>query len=684
MSTDFDRRGLLRLLAGSAATALLPPLTGCARSGEPGESSVDVPSFPRREEFAAAADGEGWARQWISPGVATLRREGGLGVMEAGSDIFPNDPRPVAFVLDGRMLEGRISAQIAQAGSMTGLVLRRQSPRDCYAAVYDTDLNTLSIRRRSGFDLVTLASTPVLPTVLLALEAGRTLLLEFSAQGAAPTTLHARLSGGDGLSYEVSAQDDARALQRPGDAGVLTQSDTLLPDTNVLLPALGNVHLLPYTVQEGQAFFDSPAGQILFGTMRRRSTARFAGITVESAETPRPTPASVFAATTGAPIEGGVVLQVASDLPAQVSFEMADNEDFSGSGMIDGGRTDAYDAVARDVGGLAPGTHWWRPRLRRAGLETLGPKRSFRVLPPAGDPQPVSLVYGSCGSQFNAIFDRIAERRPDVFIWQGDLNYPDAHGPLAQNLQGYAGAWRHFLDNPRIAPILERCSFVAGRDDHDYGVQDSNAANLRPWGVAPWESLMNPRTYHRFTAGLLEVWVLDQRKFKDDPTLPDTPEKSLLGMQQRQWLFDGLRASTAPFKLICSPATLAPSGVANARDGSWAAGFTAERDLLLQHLRDKVSGQAAFLSGDTHFTMLWQRDGLFEQRACPLDIPPPNDVSIANPDLELGFGNTPGVVYWSRRSHFSVVSVGTEAGRPLMTIELVRDDGVTVQSTRFE
>ena len=85
-----------------------------------------------------------------------------------------------------------------------------------------------------------------------------------------------------------------------------------------------------------------------------------------------------------------------------------------------------------------------------------------------------------------AIFDHLAASRPDAFVWQGDLNYPDTHGPLAQTVSGYAGIWRDFLANPRLAPVLERAAFAGQRDDHDYGLQDANSTNLVPWGLAPW------------------------------------------------------------------------------------------------------------------------------------------------------------------------------------------------------
>ncbi len=139
------------------------------------------------------------------------------------------------------------------------------------------------------------------------------------------------------------------------------------------------------------------------------------------------------------------------------------------------------------------------------------------VLPHAGSRAPATIAVGACASQFGPIFDQIAAPKPDAFIWQGDLNYPDTIGPLAQTNAGYAGIWRDFLRNPRIAPMLNTTAFAAQRDDHDYGVQDANSTNLKPWGLAPWEALMERRPYYRFAAGVAEFWVLDQRLNKSDP-----------------------------------------------------------------------------------------------------------------------------------------------------------------------
>ena len=257
-------------------------------------------------------------------------------------------------------------------------------------------------------------------------------------------------------------------------------------------------------------------------------------------------------------------------------------------------------------------------------------------------------------------------------------------GPLAQTVPAYAGIWREFLANPRMSPIFEQAHFAAQRDDHDYGIQDANATNLVPWGLAPWESLVERRPFYRFSAGLADFWVLDQRKFKTDPKAADGPEKTLLGPAQRDWLLRTLSASRAPFKVICSPCTLAPLP-ANARDGSWAAGFTAERDLLLAHVRERVTGRTLFVTGDTHWTMAYDRDGLFEARPCPLGIPTPNDITLTQPNAAEDARGAPGVLYANDDlGHFGLIEVGAESGVAHLDLALVREDGQTPYRTRFE
>ena len=628
---------------------------------------------PTRLDFTSLGDGHGWPG-WVCPGVANLDRGGGAGTLAAGSDVFPCDPRPVAFAVDRRFRDGEVEAAVKAGGAGVGVVVRRTSPRDYYAAIFDSENAALVLMRRSQDDLVELARTPA-PQVRAPFR------LKLRASG---TSLTATLDTGVGLPVTATATDKTPKLQRAGDAGVLATARTLFPSEGPApVPSLGNIHLLPYGVQEGEAFIESPAGQAVIGDIRERSTAVFEWIEVRPAGSVKRTAPGVIGAVAAPAGHDGVRVRVATDVPARVEIELSPFADFRHSRRIPAGRTDGFQAAATELPAIYSRERlYWRARLHRAGKQTVGPARSFRPLPGAGAPLPATIAVGACAAQFGPIFDHLAEQRPDAFVWQGDLNYPDTVGPLAQNIDAYAGIWRDFLANPKLRPLLDRALFAAQRDDHDYAVQDANSTNLVPWGIWPWESLMENRLYYRFSAGLADFWVLDQRRHKSDPTLPDGPNKTLLGMKQRAWLLRTLKASKAPFKVICSPCTLALP--ANGRDGNWSSHFTAERDIVLKHIRKHVSGRALFLTGDTHWTMVYDKDGLFEARACPLDIPTPNDITISSPNAAEDARGTPGVKYADdENGHVTIVKVSAHGHQAHLDLALLRQDGQKPYTRRF-
>ena len=116
-SVAFTRR---EMLAAGALTGAI--VAAGATAGVAGAAAVE-----NRLDFAALGDGDGWPG-WQAPGVANLRRAGGTGLLEAGSDVFPNDPRPVAFPVDLRFRDGEVTAVIARLGAGPGVVLRRVGP----------------------------------------------------------------------------------------------------------------------------------------------------------------------------------------------------------------------------------------------------------------------------------------------------------------------------------------------------------------------------------------------------------------------------------------------------------------------------------------------------------------------------------------------------------------------------
>src|SRR4051794_32703743 len=175
---DGDGVSRRELLAAGAAAGVALGLPGAAAASRPAEWSS-------RLDFASLGAGEGWPG-WVCPGVANLRRRDGLGVLEAGSDVIPYDPRPVAFAVDQRFRDAEISAVVDAAGAGTGVVLRRTGPRDYYAAIYDSEQSALVLVRRSPSGEHELARAAAGPAV-------GPLRLQLGARGSRPTVLTARL-----------------------------------------------------------------------------------------------------------------------------------------------------------------------------------------------------------------------------------------------------------------------------------------------------------------------------------------------------------------------------------------------------------------------------------------------------------------------------------------------------------
>ena len=111
-------------------------------------------------------------------------------------------------------------------------------------------------------------------------------------------------------------------------------------------------------------------------------------------------------------------------------------------------RTDDFDALLTKAARLRPAARSTGARgCARGGAETVGPARSFRVLPGRRQHRSASGSRSRrAPSQFGPMFDVLAEQAPDAFVWQGDLNYPDTVGPLAQTMTRLR---RHLARVPR-------------------------------------------------------------------------------------------------------------------------------------------------------------------------------------------------------------------------------------------
>jgi alkaline phosphatase D len=231
-----------------------------------------------------------------------------------------------------------------------------------------------------------------------------------------------------------------------------------------------------------------------------------------------------------------------------------------------------------------------------------------------------TVAFGSChdvNQPVPPIWPAVAATHPDLWIWTGDIIYARDGAPPDQLRVEYD----RLRAQPAYRAFRETTPIIGTWDDHDYGQSNGGVdyPHQRDSQTALLDFLDEPAdtprrqrvgVYTQYVLGppgrQVDVFVLDLRSFRTRPG----PRAALLGEAQKAWFEEGLRASTAPFKLIVSSTQLAldvPFG------DTWAA--YPDRRWLLDLLHD-VPG-VIVLSGDKHLGVI---DRLHRRHARLVDI----------------------------------------------------------------
>ena len=194
-----------------------------------------------------------------------------------------------------------------------------------------------------------------------------------------------------------------------------------------------------------------------------------------------------------------------------------------------------------------------------------GPIARFVTAPRSDDPAKVSFCFsGDTRESYKpfTIMDAVRAQRPDFFLHLGDTVYAD-RGGSARRLEEFWAKYRANRDDAATQRCFLETSWYVVWDDHE--VEDNFAPDhpLAPIGrrafLDYWpirQSPMEPeRIYRSFRWGqACELFLLDARQYRD------RGRGTMLGMAQKQWLFDGLLASSALFKFVATPVPLYGGG----------------------------------------------------------------------------------------------------------------------------
>ena len=235
--------------------------------------------------------------------------------------------------------------------------------------------------------------------------------------------------------------------------------------------------------------------------------------------------------------------------------------------------------------------------------------------------------------------------KPDYFVATGDNVYYDAP-PVgrAETPHQIRLKYQEQFSQPRYLDLFREVATYWIKDDHDYRFNDADSVNpfllsgvartsddqypdenVRPWrsgsghlpthetGIHMFQEQLpvvdpldpNPITYrtHRVTKSL-QIWLVEGRDYRSPNDMPDGPNKTIWGDEQKAWLKRTLLESAAAFKILISPTPMVGPDSANKRDNHVnIRGFRHEGDEFFRWLMENGFGGQNFyiICGDRHW-----------------------------------------------------------------------------------
>jgi alkaline phosphatase D len=296
---------------------------------------------------------------------------------------------------------------------------------------------------------------------------------------------------------------------------------------------------------------------------------------------------------------------------------------------------------------LPPGQRtFYRVEMRAAedGPSTQSEIYSFKTAPSADQRSKVLFHLTTCqDTRGEATYRPMAAQRPDFCVSAGDNVYYDGEG-LARDVPQALQAYQKMFGLPAMKEYYRDVAGYFMKDDHDYRFNDAdpfmkgrwvNAKKADPqarftetkgnqqldvaWltheeGIRVFKQVfpMGEKTYRTVRWGRgLQVWLLEHRDFRSANNMPDGPQKSMWGAEQKAWLMETLLASDADYRIIIAPNPIVgPDRLMKGDNHANLNGFWYEAQEFLDWLKGKQLNNVILMCGDRH----WQYHSIDQRK----------------------------------------------------------------------
>ncbi len=261
---------------------------------------------------------------------------------------------------------------------------------------------------------------------------------------------------------------------------------------------------------------------------------------------------------------------------------------------------------------LKPATEYWLKLESDSGEAFVG---IFKTAPAVESAAPISFAVVT-GQDFDRrddrknghkIYPKMGALDLDFFVHTGDIEYYDKPRPFATNLEFARWKMARMYGLPNIVEFHRSTPSYFIKDDHDTTKND--AWPEQDYGELTWDQGLElfrehfpvlQKNYRTIRWGKdLQVWLVEGRDFRSPNKLPDGPEKTIWGIEQKEWFFKTVAESDATFKVLISPTPVVGPDRGNKNDNHANIGFKYEGDEVRRFIASQKNMFVA--CGDRHW-----------------------------------------------------------------------------------
>ena len=315
----------------------------------------------------------------------------------------------------------------------------------------------------------------------------------------------------------------------------------------------------------------------------------------------------------------------------------------------------------------------------------------FVTAAPAREPQRVvfTVTTGQAYPDQDApgggfkIYTRMLKLDPSFFVHTGDIVYYDG---LAKSLPLARWHWARTYSLPTNVEFHRQVASYFIKDDHDTFMNDCwPAMTTRFMGEFTFqqgqrvfleETGASRPTYRTVRWGRdLQIWMVEGRDYRSPNTMPDGPDKTIWGQEQKDWFRRTVSASDATFRILISPTPLVGPDRTNKRDNLANAAFAHEGSELRRFIASQKNMYV--VCGDRHwqYVSVDPETGVREYSCGP-----------ASDEHAGGWSNEkryPEHVYLNVVGGFLAGIVDREGGVPVLHFRHYSVDGEILHEDRF-